>query len=105
MRAFPRIEVVALILLLAGRLQNALVGQPPRLASAVERDCLGPQLVAVLGDEINVDPAAADRQEAACAGFVLEVGGGIGAADEDGLPWGLDDVPALGRPEAVGAHD
>ena len=47
---------------------------------------LGPELVAVAPQPVDVDRADLDRPEAPAAGLVAEVGVGVGGADEHALP-------------------
>ena len=67
--------------------------RPPRHASPVEIDRLGEELVAVLAQAVDVDLAALHRPEPAAAGFVAQIAGPIGRADEQALPRLVHFVP------------
>ena len=86
----------------AGGLDEPRSVEPPDRAGAESGDGLGPELVAVARERVEVDRAAADRPEAAVAGLVAQVGLGVDGAGEHTLARHLDGVAAIGRPEAVG---
>src|SRR4051794_35636964 len=89
-------------LFLPRRLVGLGVLQPPCLAGPVAVYGLGPKLVAVLTELLEVDLRACDGPEPDIAGVVLqECVTGIDGADEHALPGPGDRVCAVGRAEPV----
>ncbi len=89
----PGVGLVAAVLRCAGFGQQRWVLDPPDRAVAEAVDGFGPELVAVAVERRDVDGPAAERPEAAIAGFVAQVGVGVYGAGEDALARDLDGVP------------
>src|SRR5262249_49137646 len=79
---FPRIAFIAGGLLVFDVLLLEFAIRPPVLASAIERDSLGEELVAILRQRLDIDARGLDWPEPASTGFVAEISFAIGAADK-----------------------
>ena len=85
---------------------NLKAVDPPFSALLIQRDGLGPELVAVPFRTGDIDLADFDRQEAAPTGLIFQVAVCIGCTPEHAGARSLDDPAAVRRPEAVhGAAD
>src|SRR5262249_37307702 len=97
----PWVQVEPFRLFLFSRLDHGHVSEPPRFIAEVESQSFGPQLVANLLEEVDIETSAPHRPEAARSGFVAQVGLGVRGRHENALSREVGDDTAVGRAIAV----
>ena len=79
--------------------------EPPRIAPAITKICLCPQLIAIASQRIDIDAAAARYgPEPAGAGLIVEIAAVVGRINGPGeyaLPLPADHVAAIERAKPV----
>ena len=103
-RLSPRVTFETLVLFGGGERFEFSRFEPPRLSGVVTMYSLGPQLIAIALDPLNINPAATDdRPEAASAGRVFQIAANrrIDSSGEYTLPVKLDQMPRPRRTETI----
>lgn len=91
---FPWVSDVAVLLVPFSVGENLPIGNPPRNASPILNYSLGPELISIDTETIDVDFSDSDRQEATTAGLVLEIAIRVGCAPEDARSRAFNDPTA-----------